>query len=49
MAESVVKLNAVCMQCYKEAAYTKRIGDEKEVRRQTKIWNKVDTTQTAFL
>lgn len=31
----MVKLNAVCMQCYKEAAYTKRIGDEKEVRRQT--------------
>ncbi|XP_036949179.1 thymidine kinase, cytosolic [Acanthopagrus latus] len=31
LAESVVKLNAVCMQCYKEAAYTKRIGAEKEV------------------
>uniref|UniRef100_A0A8C5EDH3 Thymidine kinase n=1 Tax=Gouania willdenowi TaxID=441366 RepID=A0A8C5EDH3_GOUWI len=31
MAESVVKLNAVCMQCYKEAAYTKRLGSEKEV------------------
>ncbi|XP_040001402.1 thymidine kinase, cytosolic [Xiphias gladius] len=31
LAESVVKLNAVCMQCYKEAAYTKRIGEEKEV------------------
>ncbi|TKS69098.1 Thymidine kinase, cytosolic [Collichthys lucidus] len=30
-AESVVKLHAVCMQCYKEAAYTKRIGAEKEV------------------
>lgn len=26
-----MKLNAVCMQCYKEAAYTKRIGAEKEV------------------
>ncbi|CAG5929024.1 unnamed protein product [Menidia menidia] len=34
LAESVVKLNAVCMQCYKEAAYTKRLGAEKEVRRQ---------------
>lgn len=31
LAESVVKLNAVCMQCYKEAAYTKRLGAEKEV------------------
>uniref|UniRef100_A0A8C6KH63 Thymidine kinase n=1 Tax=Nothobranchius furzeri TaxID=105023 RepID=A0A8C6KH63_NOTFU len=32
LAESVVKLHAVCMQCYKDAAYTKRIGAEKEVR-----------------
>jgi hypothetical protein len=32
LAESVVKLNAVCMQCYKEAAYTKRLGEEQEVR-----------------
>ncbi|XP_060950035.1 thymidine kinase, cytosolic [Limanda limanda] len=31
LAESVVKLHAVCMQCYREAAYTKRIGAEKEV------------------
>ncbi|XP_062869123.1 thymidine kinase, cytosolic [Trichomycterus rosablanca] len=31
LAESVVKLNAVCMQCYREAAYTKRLGAEKEV------------------
>ncbi|XP_056443094.1 thymidine kinase, cytosolic [Gadus chalcogrammus] len=31
LAESVVKLNAVCMQCYKEAAYTKRLGEEQEV------------------
>ncbi|XP_036391492.1 thymidine kinase, cytosolic [Megalops cyprinoides] len=31
LAESVVKLNAVCMQCYKEAAYTKRLGEETEV------------------
>lgn len=36
LAECVVKLNAVCMQCFKEAAYTKRIGAEKEVRRQNK-------------
>lgn len=35
LAESVVKLNAVCMQCFKEAAYTKRIGAEKEVRRRS--------------
>uniref|UniRef100_A0A673JX47 Thymidine kinase n=1 Tax=Sinocyclocheilus rhinocerous TaxID=307959 RepID=A0A673JX47_9TELE len=31
LAESVVKLNAVCMQCFKEAAYTKRLGTEQEV------------------
>ncbi|XP_028829721.1 thymidine kinase, cytosolic [Denticeps clupeoides] len=31
LAESVVKLNAVCMECFKEAAYTKRLGNEKEV------------------
>ncbi|XP_029949317.1 thymidine kinase, cytosolic [Salarias fasciatus] len=31
LAESVVKLHAVCMQCYNEAAYTKRLGAEKEV------------------
>ncbi|XP_068117958.1 thymidine kinase, cytosolic-like [Hyperolius riggenbachi] len=31
LAESVVKLNAVCMQCYREASYTKRLGVEKEV------------------
>lgn len=34
LAESVLKLNAVCMQCYKEAAYTKRLGAEKEVSRE---------------
>ncbi|XP_059509527.1 thymidine kinase, cytosolic [Stegostoma tigrinum] len=31
LAESVVKLSAVCMECYREAAYTKRLGSEKEV------------------
>nr|XP_056719974.1 thymidine kinase, cytosolic [Euleptes europaea] len=31
LAESVVKLNAVCMECYREASYTKRLGIEKEV------------------
>ncbi|XP_072259288.1 thymidine kinase, cytosolic, partial [Pyxicephalus adspersus] len=31
LAESVVKLNAVCMICYREASYTKRLGAEKEV------------------
>ncbi|XP_063817366.1 thymidine kinase, cytosolic isoform X2 [Pseudophryne corroboree] len=30
LAESVVKLNAVCMECYREASYTKRLGAEKE-------------------
>lgn len=30
-AESVVKLNAVCMECFQEAAYTRRLGLEKEV------------------
>lgn len=32
LAESVVKLNAVCMECYREASYTKRLGAEREVR-----------------
>nr|XP_045015065.1 thymidine kinase, cytosolic isoform X2 [Jaculus jaculus] len=31
LAESVVKLTAVCMECYREASYTKRLGLEKEV------------------
>lgn len=31
LAESVVKLTAVCMGCFREAAYTKRLGTEKEV------------------
>lgn len=31
LAENVVKLTAVCMNCYKEASFTKRIGNEKEV------------------
>ncbi|XP_075231529.1 thymidine kinase, cytosolic-like isoform X2 [Lycorma delicatula] len=31
LAESVVKLTAVCMSCFREASYTKRIGLEKEV------------------
>ncbi|XP_046937239.1 thymidine kinase, cytosolic isoform X1 [Lynx rufus] len=31
LAESVVKLTAVCMECFREAAYTKRLGAEKEV------------------
>lgn len=31
LSESVIKLSAVCMVCYAEAAYTKRRGQEKEV------------------
>ncbi|KAM8945682.1 thymidine kinase, cytosolic [Pelodytes ibericus] len=31
LAENVVKLNAVCMECFREASYTKRLGAEKEV------------------
>lgn len=31
LAESVVKLNAVCMECFREASYTKRLGAEREV------------------
>ena len=31
LAESVVKLNAVCMVCYGEAAFTKRKGSELKV------------------
>lgn len=28
LAENVVKLNAVCMICFREASFTKRIGNE---------------------
>ncbi|KAF3844024.1 hypothetical protein F7725_016072 [Dissostichus mawsoni] len=38
LAESVVKLHAVCMQCYKEAAYTKRIGAESCVHHLYSWW-----------
>jgi len=31
LAESVVKLNAVCMQCFRDASFTKRKGSETEV------------------
>nr|CAB3266976.1 thymidine kinase, cytosolic-like [Phallusia mammillata] len=31
IAESVVKLNAVCTSCFREAAFTKRLGQEKEI------------------
>lgn len=31
LAESVVKLTAVCMHCYGEAAFTQRLGSETEV------------------
>ena len=31
LAESVVKLKAVCMVCYKDAAFTKRLGTEKAI------------------
>ena len=31
MAESVIKLKAVCMICFSDAAFTKRLGSEKEV------------------
>ena len=30
LAENVVKLSAVCMKCYGEAAFSKRIGPETE-------------------
>lgn len=31
MAENVTKLSAVCMICYKDAAFSKRLGAELEV------------------
>lgn len=31
LAESVVKLSAICMQCYMEAAFSKRTGTEQEL------------------
>lgn len=31
LAESVTKLSAICMLCHKDAAFSKRLGAEKEV------------------
>ena len=31
LAENVVKLTSVCMQCYGEASFTKRKGSDKQV------------------
>jgi thymidine kinase len=31
IAESVTKLHAVCAFCFRDAAFTKRLGDEKEI------------------
>lgn len=31
LAENVIKLNAICMRCFKNASFTKRISDEKAV------------------
>lgn len=31
LAESVIKLSAVCMMCHKEAAFSKRLGSETEI------------------
>ncbi|KFM57705.1 Thymidine kinase, cytosolic, partial [Stegodyphus mimosarum] len=31
LAESVIKLTAVCMLCFQDASYTKRIGSEKQI------------------
>lgn len=31
IAESVVKLNAICMSCFSDASFTKRTTNEKEV------------------
>lgn len=36
LAEHVVKLTAVCMNCFGEAAYTKRISEDKEVSTRTR-------------
>ena len=33
LAEHIVKLNAVCMVCFGEGSYTKRISADKEVRK----------------
>ncbi|XP_046854787.1 thymidine kinase, cytosolic-like isoform X2 [Xenia sp. Carnegie-2017] len=32
LAESVVKLNAVCMNCFKDAAFSMRLGSETQVK-----------------
>lgn len=30
LAESIVKLNSVCMRCFRDAAFTKRLGSEQQ-------------------
>lgn len=37
LAESVIKLKAVCMVCFSDAAFTKRLGTETEVQN-TSVW-----------
>ena len=31
MSEKITKLNSVCMMCFNEASFTKRLGNEMEV------------------
>ena len=31
LSESVTKLSAVCVKCFRDASFTKRLGDEKEI------------------
>lgn len=38
LAESVIKLNAVCMQCFRKASFTKRTTEETEVRYYTRLY-----------
>ena len=44
LAESVVKLNAVCMECFRTASYTKRKGSEQQVGLNDR-YNIIDTMQ----
>ena len=37
LAEHVVKLSAVCMICFGEGSYTKRISDDQEVTHETRM------------
>lgn len=48
LAETVIKLSAVCTRCRKDAAFTRRLGTETTVEVQKSVWQKCDCFITMF-